>query len=176
MSFPIPTDEIVEFAPELSQGARLVCLMGMKRDSLEARPRPLARPAWLHEEIWPFETAAIVERHLDEPGRRAYASGMKGHALRAFHDYMRAARDSADLYDEVGRALNGPFRNLPLLTIFGERNDPLGFQVRWKALFPEALQVVVAKGNHYPMCDDPDLVAGAIRSWHHERVAPAVGP
>ena len=62
----------------------------------------------------------------------------------------------------------GPFRRLPLLTIFGERNDPLGFQPQWKQLFPNSRQVTVPKGNHFPMCDDPDLVADAIRAWHHD--------
>jgi hypothetical protein len=32
--------------------------------------------------------------------------------------------------------------------------------------------VVVSKGNHFPMCDDPDLVAAAIRSLHRDGVAP----
>jgi pimeloyl-ACP methyl ester carboxylesterase len=113
-----------------------------------------------------------IGRHLDEPSRRAYHGGMKGQRLRAFHNYLKSARHSDALYEEVARALSGAFRGLPLLTIFGERNDPLGFQIRWKALYPEALQVVVAQGNHYPMCDDPDLVADTIRSWHRENVAP----
>ena len=40
-------------------------------------------------------------------------------------------------------------------------------------MFRDARQVVVAKGNHFPMCDDPDLVAASIRELHHDRVAPA---
>lgn len=113
--------------------------------------------------------------HLDEPSRQAYRGGMKGQNLRAFHCYMRDARRNDALYAEVALALAGPFRKLPLLTVFGERNDPLGFQPRWKKLFPQAVQVVVAKGNHYPMCDDPDLVALTIRSWHREHIAPTMG-
>jgi hypothetical protein len=61
-----------------------------------------------------------------------------------------------------------------LLTIFGERNDPLGFQPRWKQLFGDADQVVVSKGNHFPMCDDPELVATSIRKLHRNRVAAAL--
>jgi len=76
------------------------------------------------------------------------------------------------VYHEVERALTGPLRQVPLLTIFGERNDPLKFQPRWKALFPEARQVVVSKGNHFPMCDDPDLVATSIRDWYRGVVCP----
>jgi haloalkane dehalogenase len=84
---------------------------------------------------------------------------------------MRDARSCDALYEQVAAALAGPFAALPLVTIFGERNDPLGFQPRWKQMFPDVRRVVVAKGNHFPMCDDPDLVAETIRSWHRERVA-----
>jgi haloalkane dehalogenase len=87
---------------------------------------------------------------------------------------MRDARKSEAIYAEIDHALTGPFRRLPLLTIFGERNDPLGFQPHWKQLFPDARQVVVAKGNHFPMCDAPDLVADSIREFHRERVAPSL--
>jgi haloalkane dehalogenase len=108
-----------------------------------------------------------VGRHLDDKSRVAYREGI-ARSMGAFHDYLGEARFSDEIYDEVTRALTGPFRRLPLLTIFGERNDPLGFQPQWKRLFPHARQVVIAKGNHFPMCDDPDLVATAIRSWHRE--------
>jgi hypothetical protein len=31
----------------------------------------------------------------------------------------------------------------------------------------------VPKGNHFPMCGAPGLVADTIRDWHREMVAPA---
>jgi pimeloyl-ACP methyl ester carboxylesterase len=71
----------------------------------------------------------------------------------------------------VARALAGPFHRLPLLTIFGEHNDPLGFQPQWKRRFPTARQIVISKGNHFPMCDAPDVVASEIRAWYRECVA-----
>ncbi len=112
-------------------------------------------------------TAFGVGRHLDEASRGAYREGL-ARSIGAFHDYLGQARFSDQIYDEVTRALTGPFRRLPLLTIFGERNDPLGFQPQWKRLFPDARQVVIPKGNHFPMCDDPAFVSGTIRAWHHE--------
>jgi pimeloyl-ACP methyl ester carboxylesterase len=108
-----------------------------------------------------------VGRHLDETSRRVYRAGLE-RSMGAFHDYLRDARFSDEIYEEVTRALTGPFCRLPLLTIFGERNDPLGFQPQWKRLFPNSRQVTVPKGNHFPMCDDPSLVADAIRAWHHD--------
>ena len=114
-------------------------------------------------------TAFGVGRHLDETSRRAYHAGL-ARSMGAFHDYLGEARFSDEIYNEVTRALTGPFRHLPLLTIFGERNDPLGFQPQWKRLFPDSRQITIPKGNHFPMCDDPDLVADTIRAWHHECV------
>jgi len=116
-----------------------------------------------------------VGRHFDASSRKAYYAGIGRQGVRAFHGYLRDARNAGAIYEQLDRALTGPFRTLPLLTIFGERNDPLGFQPRWKQLFPDARQVVVKKGNHFPMCDDPDLVAVSIREWHRDRVAPNLG-
>ncbi len=112
-----------------------------------------------------------VGRHLDNESRQAFRAGIGPDGLRAFHQYMHDARTCDSIYERVASALAGPFRALALLTIFGERNDPLGFQPQWKQMFPDARQVVVAKGNHFPMCDDPDLVANTIRAWHGEYVA-----
>lgn len=111
-----------------------------------------------------------VGRHFDQASRDAFRAPLDAQGRRAFHRYLNDARKSDLLYAEVGSALAGRFANLPILTIFGERNDPLGFQPRWKAMFPDAQQIVIAKGNHFPMCDAPDLVADAIRTWHRERV------
>jgi haloalkane dehalogenase len=112
-------------------------------------------------------TAFGIGRHLDDASRLAYRAGL-ARSMGAFHDYLGEARFSDEIYDEVTRALTGPFRRLPLLTIFGERNDPLGFQSQWKRLFPDSRQITIPKGNHFPMCDDPDLVTDAIRAWHHD--------
>ena len=111
-----------------------------------------------------------VGRHFDRASRDAFRAPLSHLGRRAFHHYLNDARNCDALYAQIASALAGPFAKLPLLTIFGERNDPLGFQPRWKQIFPDAQQLVVAKGNHFPMCDDPDLVANAIRTWHGERV------
>ena len=113
-----------------------------------------------------------VTRRMDQPSRDTFLAGIGRQGIRSFHSYMRDAAKSRTIYPQLDAVLAGPFRRLPLLTIFGERNDPLGFQRRWKRLFPNARQVVVSKGNHFPMCDDPDLVASSIREWHRERVRP----
>ena len=109
--------------------------------------------------------------NLDPTGRRALRSAIDRDGLRAFHTLMGDALRSHAIYARVQRALTDQFRDLPLLTIFGERNDPFGFQRRWKSLFPQARQVVVPGGHHFPMCDDPALVATSISSWYRDLVA-----
>jgi haloalkane dehalogenase len=113
-------------------------------------------------------TAFGVARHMDEPSRKAFLAGVGRDGVRTFHAYMRDALRADAIYKRVAHALATQFRGLPMVTIFAERNDPLGFQPRWKELFPDARQVVVSKGNHFPMCDNPDLVAMSIRELHRE--------
>jgi haloalkane dehalogenase len=115
-------------------------------------------------------TAFGVGRHMDELSRAVFRAGMNPRSRRSFHDYIRDARHCGDLYETMAQTLRGPLARKPLLTVFGERNDPFGFQKYWKELFPDARQVVVARGNHFPMCDAPEFVAGAIRAWHKQRV------
>lgn len=119
-------------------------------------------------------TAFGIGRHMDKLSQKAFLSGIGRQGVRTFHAYMRSARNSVAVYQQVDHALTGAFRRLPVYTIFGEHNDPLGFQPRWRAMFPDAHQVVVAKGNHFPMCDDPGLVAASIRELYRDRVASAV--
>ncbi len=111
-----------------------------------------------------------IGRHMDERSRHTFLAGIGREGIRSFHSYIGDARRSDVLYEHVWEALNGPFRQLPMMTIFGERNDPLGFQARWKQLFPDAPQTVVKDGNHFPMCDEPDLVAMSISRWHRDRI------
>jgi pimeloyl-ACP methyl ester carboxylesterase len=110
-------------------------------------------------------TAFGVGRHWRSADRAVFRSGIDASARRAWHAYFRDARGAEALYAEVEGALRGSLAGRPLLTIFGQFNDPLRFQPRWKALFPTARQLKVPRGNHFPMCDDPDLVASALKSF-----------
>ncbi len=115
-------------------------------------------------------------RHWTPAQRRGYRRGLDAGAVRTWHRYFRDAARSADVYERVTRVLTGQLSNRPMLTVFGERNDPLHFQPRWRALFPTAVQRVVPRGNHYPMGDDPQQVAAWIREWHRGAVAYRIRP
>jgi haloalkane dehalogenase len=115
-------------------------------------------------------TSFGVGRHWSRTDRAVFRAGIDAPARRAWHAYFRDARGARALYAEVDAALRGTLSDRPLLTIFGQFNDPLRFQPRWKALFPNARQLKVRRGNHFPMCDDPDLVASALKSFCSSQV------
>jgi pimeloyl-ACP methyl ester carboxylesterase len=102
-------------------------------------------------------------RHWPRHLRATYREGLRRPQRRNFHRYLAAARrhDYARIDHAVTR-----LADRPVLTIFGQRNDPLRFQPQWQARFPGATQITVPRGNHFPMGDDPDLVATAIARWH----------
>jgi pimeloyl-ACP methyl ester carboxylesterase len=115
-------------------------------------------------------TSFGVGRHWRRDDRAVFRAGIDAPARRAWHAYFRDARGARTLYAEVDAALRGSLADRPLLTVFGQFNDPLRFQPRWKALFPTAQQLKVRRGNHFPMCDDPDLVASALKSFVEQTV------
>lgn len=103
-----------------------------------------------------------VGRHLDRRDRKAFRRGMYRGGRASFHRYMRSVRHHD--YQPVDRAVR-LLADRPLLTIFGERNDQLGFQPRWAERFNHVTQVEIPAAQHFPMCDDPDRVASTIRAW-----------
>ena len=108
-----------------------------------------------------------VGRRWDRATRKTYRRGIRRPQRRSLHRYMNAARrHDYSRIDQTVRTL----AHRPVLTIFGQRNDPLRFQPKWKTRFPHAHQITIAKGYHFPMCDNPDLVASTIDEWHREHV------
>jgi haloalkane dehalogenase len=65
----------------------------------------------------------------------------------------------------VERSLPAVLADLPVLTIFGRKNDPYGWQSRFQQIFPGATAVGVADGHHFPFSDDPGGYSAAIRAW-----------
>jgi len=109
-----------------------------------------------------------VGRHMDRPTRRAWRAGLGDRAARRtthrlFHD---AARNHVVHRDaEAALAL---LADRPILTIFGRFGDYLRFRRQWQARRPDAVQRTVAR-FHFPMCDDPALVARQLDAWMTSR-------
>lgn len=101
-------------------------------------------------------------RHWDEATKRILrAAGDSGprrtRSLRLMGETLQHPAIFAEI--EAGR---GRTRGIPTLTIFGERNDPFGFADRHAVNHDRVHTVVVEKGNHFPMADDPELFATSI--------------
>jgi haloalkane dehalogenase len=110
-------------------------------------------------------------RHWDATDRSIFLAGLNRSARRNTHRYIKALGQENDLLQGVEAALQDELAGLPLLTVFGSRNDPFGFGKRWKQLFPHAQQHIIPGGNHYPMGDDPHGVAEWILHWHTNRIS-----
>jgi haloalkane dehalogenase len=108
-----------------------------------------------------------VGRHFSAADRAAYRRGFGRRGRRSFHQNMRSALDHDFTRVEEGLIA---IADRPILTVFGQRNDPLHFQPRWRALSSDVEQVVIPGGYHFPMCDAPQTVADAITDWAERRV------
>lgn len=112
-----------------------------------------------------------VGRNLDDEARSAFLGPFRNRGpRRRFHVMMGAARRESAFLERVENGLRTTLADRPVLTVYGEHNDPFGFQARFKELLPTATELVIPGGNHFPMTDDPDLVAEKIADWHREMI------
>jgi haloalkane dehalogenase len=109
-----------------------------------------------------------VGRQLSREARRAFVAPYRddGPSRRRFHTLMGSVRSEGQFLAGIEQALNTSLNHLPVLTVFGQRNDPFGFQPEFERIFPDTTSVVVPGGYHFPMCDDPDGFATAVIGWH----------
>ena len=108
-----------------------------------------------------------VGRQWPRSTRKVFRHAMRHRGRRSFHRYMASTRkhDFTTIESTVTK-LNA----LPVLTVFGQWNDPLRFQPKWAERFNNITQTVVPRAMRFPMCDNPTLVAHAITDWHQARV------
>ena len=117
-------------------------------------------------------TRAGVGRHMNRATRQAWRAGLADHsARRAMHRMFADAARNHTIHTAAETALH-EFAQRPLLTIFGQLGDYFGFQRQWRRHHPDALQVTARRGLHFPMCDNPALVANQLHHWHHDSRTP----
>ena len=103
-----------------------------------------ARTGWLPRIT---STRFGVGRNLDRASRRTFRQGMNRRGRRSFHRYMNAVRRHE--FTTVDAAV-AALADRPLLTIFGEKNDPLGFRPAWAERFARIEQVEVPQRQPLP--------------------------
>ena len=131
-------------------------LDGQRADARARRADKLA-PALLP--LPPLASAATSTRPADAP-----SAGIDRPARRSFHRYMHDARNPDAVIEDVRRPswLSGVGR---FSQSSARRTTHCTFNPNGKSQFANTRQVVVPDGHHFPMCDDPDLVAHSIRTW-----------
>src|SRR5579862_2097604 len=119
-------------------------------------------------------TSYGVGRRLSRADRRSFRGPWRSRASRrATLQVLAGALRIDPLMAEVERSLRADLSGLPVLTLFGRKNDPYGWQARFGQTFPSATAVGLPDGHHFPFNDDPQAYAGAICTWWDRQVAPA---
>jgi haloalkane dehalogenase len=119
-------------------------------------------------------TSYGVGRKMSRADRRAFRGPWRSRrsrraTLRVLAGVLRIDPMMAD----VERSLAATLAGLPVLTIFGRKNDPYGWQRRFQQIFPGAAATGIADGHHFPFNDDPDGYSAAIRAWWADHVTTA---
>jgi haloalkane dehalogenase len=109
-----------------------------------------------------------VGRHLSHNARKAFIGPFLESKVprRRFHLLMASVQGESEYLSQIEGALPTTLKDRPVLTVFGERNDPFHFQARFKEICPDVTEMVIPKGNHFPMCDDPSGFAQQVADWH----------
>ena len=126
--------------------------------------------AWAGLLAWGSATRLGVGRRWDRGRRRAWRRGLRDRDRRRFlHQMFADAARNRGVASDAETAV-AALADRPTLTVFGQLGDYFFFRRRWRALRPELAEAVVPWGLHFPMADDPALVADAIHAWHGGRV------
>jgi pimeloyl-ACP methyl ester carboxylesterase len=114
-----------------------------------------------------------VGRHLSRADRRAFLGPWRSRPARHATQQALAELLRIDpLMSELERELKTKLADLPVLTLFGCKNDRLGWQRRFGLMFRNVTAVRIA-GHHFPFDDDPDRYAAATGDWWAKKVAEA---
>jgi pimeloyl-ACP methyl ester carboxylesterase len=117
-------------------------------------------------------TSLGVGRHLSRADRRAFLGPWQSRAARRATQQVLAHLIRIDpLMSQLERELKTTLADVPVLTLFGCKDDRLGWQQRFGLMFRNVTAVRIAEGHHFPFNDDPDRYAAAIGDWWAEKVA-----
>lgn len=118
-------------------------------------------------------TSRGVGRVMTRADRRAFLGPWRTRIYRrATQQTLTGVLRIDPVMAEVERSLRTALADLPVLTLFGRKNDPYGWQTRFGQVFPQATAIGIDDGHHFPFNDDPDAYSTAISSWWAQKVAP----
>jgi haloalkane dehalogenase len=111
-------------------------------------------------------TSDGVGRKMSRADRRAFLGPWRSRGQRrATLQVLAGVLHIDPLMAGVERSLLTTLADLPVLTVFGRKNDPYRWQDRFQQIFPGAMAVRIADGHHFPFNDDPDRYTAAISTW-----------
>jgi haloalkane dehalogenase len=114
-----------------------------------------------------------VGRVMSKADRRSFLGPWRSlSSRRATQQVLAGVLRIDPIMADVELSLQASLADLPVLTLFGRKNDPYGWQHRFQHIFPGAAAVGIADGHHFPFNDDPDAYSAAISAWWAEKVAP----
>jgi pimeloyl-ACP methyl ester carboxylesterase len=117
-------------------------------------------------------TSYGVGRHLSRADRRAFLGPWRSRAARHATQQVLAELLRIDpLMGELELELQTKLADIPVLTLFGCKDDRLGWQRRFGQMFRHVTAVRIEDGHHFPFNDDPDRYAAATGDWCQEKVA-----
>ena len=113
-----------------------------------------------------------VGRHLSKADRRSFLGSWRSRSRRRATQQILAGVLRIDpLMAGIERSLKTRLADLPVLTLFGRKNDPYGWQARFGQILPRITAAGIEDGHHLPFNDDPYAYAIAISAWWAEKVA-----
>jgi pimeloyl-ACP methyl ester carboxylesterase len=115
-----------------------------------------------------------VGRHMSRADRRAFRGPWRSRSnRRATQDILAEVLNIDPVMAEVERSLQTILAGLPVLTLFGRKNDRYGWQNRFQQIFPRATAAGISNGHHFPFNDDPDAYSAGISAWWAQKVTAA---
>lgn len=116
-------------------------------------------------------TSYGVGRHMTKADRKSFLGPWRSLAERRATQQVLAGVLRIDpLMAGIERDLANKLGDVPVLTLFGRKNDSYGWQERFGHLFRNVTAVGIKDGRHFPFNDDPDAYSAAISRWWSEKV------
>ena len=116
-------------------------------------------------------TSYGVGRHMTRADRRSFLGPWRSRAHRRATQQVLANVLRIDpLMAGIEHSLASELGDIPVLTLFGRKNDPYGWQNRFGQIFRNLTAVGIEDGHHFPFDDDPDAYSEAIDRWWNGKV------